>query len=220
MQEGEGGEEIICSFCQGFTEAPMSELRCGHQVHTECLIIEVCRQGRMGECADCHITMLQVDTIQVDTIQVDTIQVDTIQVDTIQVPQTVAALWANNEEFRNDVKEYKKLNGKAGSTQRVYAKELSVVKNRFKQNILTSIEVIKDQQRQATAELNRLQSRKIYRKAGFAIRRKLNHFRSKWDVSSRTLRELNDIQGAPKISYKNMYYRWRCSPKYIFRIRI
>ena len=133
---------------------------------------------------------------------------------------TAADLWANNEEFRTDVKEYKKLSLKMSKVQRVYARELRVLKERFKQNVLTSIEVINDQKRQAIRELNGLESRKLYKRYGGAVSRKLNILRRKWDLSMWNLRDLNDIQGAPKFSRSMMYYRWQCAPKYIFRLKL
>jgi len=193
-------------------EAPMSDLRCGHQVHTHCLINQMYLRRLAATCQECEVTIMREEEAEFYRERYD---------DYGRVARnTVADLWANNEEFRNDVKEYKKLSGKATVTQRVYARELKEVKNRFKQNVLTSMAVINDQKRQATLELNALESRKVYKKAGAAIARKLNHFRRKWDVSGWGLRELNDIEGAPKIPRHMVHYRWRMAPKYIFRLRL
>jgi hypothetical protein len=218
-------DDGLCSLCprtddqrRGLPEppeldgAPMSDLRCGHQVHTHCLMNSLYTRREEASCAECQVTFMTEEAITFVRQRYD----DYGRV----VRNTVANLWANNEEFRNDVKEYKKLSGKATTTQRIYARELKELKNRFKQNVLTSMAVINDQKRQATIELNALESRKVYKRAGAAISRKLNHFRRKWDVTSWGLRELNDIQGAPKIPRHMIYYRWRMSPKYIFRLRL
>jgi 23S rRNA A1618 N6-methylase RlmF len=226
MQAEQGqGQENVCSLCPTtdmaranlpeppiLLEAPMAFLRCGHQVHTHCLINELYTRMEEVTCAECQITILSERALSFIR--------DRHEEYRNVSRRTVATLWADNEEFRNDAKEYKKLCGTLTKAQRIYTKELGVIKRRFKQNVLTSIELINDQKKQSTIDLNALESRKLYKKAGFAIRRKLNHFRSKWDISPRTLRELNDIEGAPKIYYKNMYYRWRCSPKYIFRLKL
>jgi hypothetical protein len=193
-------------------DAPMSDLRCGHQVHTHCLMNELSEKRQRAECAECQITVMRDEAVAFYRERFE--DYGNLR------RQTVATLWANNEEFRNHVKEYKKLSGKMTTTRRVYAKETRVIKERFKQNVLTSIEVIKDQKRQATLELNALQSKKLYRRAAGAIQRKLNFFRRTWDVTSWSLRELNDIEGAPKIPRQMVFYRWHSSPKYIFRLKL
>ncbi len=193
-------------------EVPMSDLRCGHQVHTHCLINELSQQRQQATCAECQVTVMSDEAI--------VFYRDVYDEYGRVARNTVRDLWANNEEFRNDVKQYKKISGKVSITQRLYARELKEVKNRFRQNVLTSIEVINDQKRRATLELNALESRKAYKKAGAAICRKLNEFRRKWDISGWGLRELNDIEGAPKIPRQMVYYRWRMAPKYIFRLRL
>jgi len=193
-------------------EAPMSDLRCGHQVHTHCLINRMYGQRLNAICEECQVTIMREEEV--------TFYRDRYDEDGRVIHATVSNLWANNEEFRNDVKEYKKLNIKMGKIQRIYARELKELKNRFKQNVLTSIAVINDQKRQAINELNALESRKLYKRSGSAVCRKLNTLRRKWDISSWSLRELNDIEGAPKIDRSMVYYRWRMAPKYIFRLKI
>jgi hypothetical protein len=220
-EEGEG----ICSMCPRtdderravpepppLEEAPMSDLRCGHQVHTHCLINQLYVQRIRAICEECQVTIMREEESEFFRNRYD----DYNRVNR----QTVPDLWANNEEFRNDVKDYKKLTLKMSKVQRVYARELKLVKERFKQNVLTSIAMINDQKRQATNELNSLESRKLFKRTGAVVCRKLNTLRRKWDVSSWSLRELNDVQGAPKIPRGLVYYRWRCSPKYIFRLRL
>lgn len=225
MTEADGPELGLCSLCPRtddqrrempeppeLDEAPMSDLRCGHQVHTHCLINRMYVQRLRATCQECDVTIMREEEAIFYRDRYDDYG--------RTARNTVADLWANNEEFRKDIKEYKKLSAVVSRTQRLYTRELKDIKNRFKQNVLTSIEVINDQKRQATVELNALASRKVYKKAGAAICRKLNNMRRKWDVSGWSLRELNDIEGAPKIPRQMIYYRWRCAPKYIFRLRI
>lgn len=225
QEEGDPREEGLCSLCPRtdeerraipeppqLDEAPMSDLRCGHQVHTHCLINRLYIRRIRATCEECQVTIMREEEAAFYRNRYD--EYDRV------TRNTVADLWANNEEFRNDVKEYKKLTSKMVSTQRVYSKELKVLKDRFKQNVLTSIAVINDQKRQAIADLKALDSRKKFQRAGGAISRKLHSFRRKWDLSAWSLRDLNDIQGAPKMPRQIMYYRWRCAPKYIFRLRL
>ena len=192
--------------------APMSDLRCGHQVHTHCLLNKMHLTRQNSTCEECQVTIMREEEIEFYREIYD----DYNRV----ARQTIGTLWADNEEFRNDVKEYKKLGSKLTRMQRMYSKDAKVVKNKFKENVLTSIELIKDQKRLATSELTALESRKNFRRAGLAVLHKLNYFRRKWDVSSWALRELNDIEGAPKISRSMVYYRWHSSPKYIFRLKL
>jgi len=221
MAEAPAQDEGLCSLCPRtdlergrlpeppeLDGAPMSNLRCGHEVHTHCLINQLYLGRRHAACSECQVTIMREEAIEFyrDMYQND-------------AGQTVATLWANNEEFRNDIKEYKKLSGKLTQVKRVYTKELKVIKDRFKQNVITSIEVINDQKRQAIADLKALDSRKKFQRAGSAIGRKLIYFRRKWDISSWGLRQLNDIEGAPKIT-RVVYSRWGSSPKYIFRLKL
>ena len=226
--EGDGPDleiEGLCSICPRTDDerravpeppelegAPMSDLRCGHQVHTHCLINRLYIQRLRATCQECEVTVMREEEAAFFRNRYD--DYDRV------IRTTVPDLWANNEEFRNDIKEYKKLSSKMVKIQSIYSKELKLLKERFKQNVLTSIAVINDQKRQATLELNALESRKLYKRTGSAVCRKLNILRRKWDVSSWSLRELNDIEGAPKIPRTMVYYRWRCAPKYIFRLRL
>lgn len=225
QEDGDTREERLCSLCPTtdeerraipeppeLDEAPMSDLRCGHQVHTHCLINRLYIGRIRATCEECQVTIMRDEEAAFFRDRYE----DYGRI----VRNTVADLWANNEEFRNDVKEYKKLIGKVITTKRIYAKELKVIKDRFKQNVLTSVEVINDQKRQAVNALNALESRKIFKRAGSAMGRKLIYFRRKWEVNSWALRELNDIEGAPKITRSVLYSRWGSSPKYIFRLKL
>lgn len=220
----EANTENLCSLCPRtdlergrlpeppeLDGAPMSNLRCGHQVHTHCLINQLYLERRHAACSECQVTIMREEAIEFYRDMYDNYGNN--------ARQTVATLWANNEEFRSDVKEYKKLNGKLIQVKRNYSKELKVIKDRFKQNVLTSVAVINDQKRQAIADLKALESRRLFQRAGSAIGRKLIYFRRKWDVNSWALRELNDIEGAPKIT-RIVYSRWGSSPKYIFRLKL
>lgn len=193
--------------------APMSTLSCGHEVHTHCLINEIYTRRQEANCAECQLQIMR-ETAAAFFRERDDYDGD------ITIRQPVTILWNNNEEFRNDVKEYKKLNSKVLSTYRDYSKELGQIKQRFKQNVLTSIELIKDQKRQAIHDLNTLASRKTYKRASGTVMRKLDYIRRKWDISIWNLKELNDIEGAPKIPRRVVYSRWRSSPKYIFSLKL
>jgi len=128
-------------------------------------------------------------------------------------------LWRNNEEFRREILVYKKCMAKANTSRLKYRKDLRVVQHRFKQNILTSIELIKDQKRIAKEEYKRIESAKVYKRNAHHAERMLRGLRRRWDVDQWSLRNLNNIDGAPKIS-ANRYYRWREKPSYLFRVRV
>lgn len=217
--------ENLCSLCPRTDEqrarlpqqpelegAPMSDLRCGHQVHTHCFINELSRRRQHSVCAECQVTMMREEAITFYRNLYDPYDAT--------AQQTLTTLWSNNEEFRKDVKEYKKLLGRSTKLHRIYTRDIKVIRNRFKENVLTSVAMINDQKRQATNEVNVLQSRKISKRAAGLVIRKSNQIKTKWDISPWALRELNDIEGAPKIPRSMVYYRWHYSPKYIFRLKL
>jgi hypothetical protein len=192
--------------------APMSDLRCGHQVHTHCLINRLYSGRLTATCAECQVTIVTEAEITFYRERYEDYGRD--------ARQTVTTLWSDNEEFRKDVKEYKKLLGRSTTLHRMYSNDVKVIKNRFKENVLTSIAMINDQKRQATNEVNVLPSRKVSKRAEGLVIRKSNQIKRKWDISPWALRELNAVEGAPKIPRSMVYYRWHYSPKYIFRLKL
>jgi hypothetical protein len=134
--------------------------------------------------------------------------------------QSVAHLWANSEEFRNDVKELKKRHLKYNKVKREFKSAANTIKTRFLENIRTSLEVIRDQKQSSINEYKRIPCKKVYNTTGNSCVRKINQIRGAYGIGPWDLRRgLRDIEGAPKFP-DTQYYRWRETARYFFRVKI
>jgi hypothetical protein len=139
-----------------------------------------------------------------------------------QALTNVQQLWAENQEFRNDVKECKKRFLAYRKDSGIFSKASSVIKENYLQNIATSVALIKDQKRVAINEFKRIPSKRSFISKGGSFHRKLNQIRAIYVVYYSQLRDgLERCERAPKFpSRTTIYYRWKYNPTYFFRIRI
>lgn len=188
---------------------PMSTLMCGHQVHTHCLLNEMANHHVRAVCGTCNQRIIEERVITF--------------YDMYERPgngRTVARLWAESEEFRNDIKELKKRQLKYNKIKREFNSAANTIKARFLENIRTSLEIIKDQRQSATNEYKRIQSKRMYTTLGNSCVSKLNQIRGTYGLGLWELREqLANIEGAPKFPQTG-YYRWRSNPRYFFRVKL
>jgi hypothetical protein len=188
--------------------APMSTLPCGHQVHTHCLINEFVNNYARTRCGTCDARVVE-ERVQNFYDNGDG-----------RPRQTVVNLWATSEEFRNDIKELKKRQLKYNRIKREFNSAAKGIKDRFLNNIRTSMEVIRDQKQVAKNEYRRIPCKRVFNTLGNSFIRKLNQIRGAYGIGPWELRRyLPDIPGAPKFT-DTSYYRWRSNPAYFFRIRI
>jgi hypothetical protein len=187
----------------------MATLSCGHQVHTHCLINEFVNNYARTQCETCgeRVVEQRVQNFY-DTHEGR------------PVPNA-ARLWAESEEFRNDVIEFKKRQLKYNKVKREFNSAAAAIKSRFLENIRTSLELIRDQKQTAMNEYKRIPCKRTHTTLGNHCVRKLNQIRGAYGIGFWELRrQLADIPGAPKISDSSHYYRWRSTPRYFFRIKI
>jgi len=217
-----------CSLCPEVGNGPpqpnlddpaFSDLRCGHQVHTHCLLTFVLSMrirrhaAHTATCAICDIPLVDGETIQ----YYENLYEDNEQP---QRRKTVKELWETNPEFKNDIKAYKKAMTEFNVSYRAFNKEAKVIRTRFLQNVDTSVQLIRDQKRVSVQEFKRIQSRRIFMSKSNRLTRLKNQIRaiygmSLWDIAD----ALKDIEGAPKIR-RAFYYSWKIRPDSFFRIRI
>ena len=229
-------EEARCSLCTtigayDFTEyteqeeVPMSKLRCGHEVHTHCFINHLFMQKVDAECKECNMKFLTDDATtyyrQLHEYQAEE-QYDLARVNNENnMNNRIANLWNDNEEFRTDIKAYRKLAGTANKFHKNFRKDLSEVHKKFKQNTLASVELIKEHQKITSTEYKSLDSLKSYRKIGNKLNNTSSALSEKWGATVWQLRRsLNNVEGAPKMGRSLLFYKWRYTPKYLFRIRV
>ena len=221
--------EHRCSLCpeegQGppqpnLAEAAHADLRCGHQVHTHCLLNYVfsVRLRRAAAhtacCPTCDIPLVDGETVEYyeNLYEND---------NRPQRLTTVRELWETNAEFKNDIKRYKKTLGEYNKAYREFNKEARLVRTRFLQNVDTSVQLIRDQKRVSIQEFNRIASKRLFMAKSAAISRIRNQIRASYTVSFWDIVDgLREIEGAPKINRRSYYHSWRLRASSFFRIRI
>jgi len=229
-------EEGRCSLCTNiggyeFTEyttqeeVPMSKLRCGHEVHTHCFINHLFMQKVDAECKECNTKFLTDDAstyyTQLQEYQAEE-QYDQARTNNENNNNNrITNLWNNNEEFRSDIKAFKKLVGAANKQLIIFRKDLKEVNRKFRQNTLAPVELIKEHQKISRAEYKSLETLKSYRKIGNKLNNASSAIGEKWEATAWQIRRgLRDVEGAPKFGRTMLFYKWRYGPKYMFRIRL
>jgi hypothetical protein len=227
-QTQEVQQQNRCSLCpdehgppQPNLEDPaFSDLRCGHQVHTHCLITFILSMrlrrnaAHTGTCAICDIPLVDAETIEYyEGIYEGN--------ERPQRRKTVKELWETSAEFKSDIKKYKKLMTEYNRAFTVFNREAKVVRTRFLENVDTSVQLIRDQKRVSVQEYNRIASKRLFMAKSAGLTRLKNLIRgtyaiSLWDIAD----GLREIEGAPKINRRSYYYSWRMRSSSFFRIKI
>ena len=195
---------------------PLASLRCGHQVHTACLIHDsYWVNGMNAVCNLCNTTIIEEPLF--------TYYADRVQERNGEnfIDRRIRALWQENEEFRKDVKVIKKMsNMRNGAFKRLYS-QIKVLKNTFRENIKPSVEFIKDQQR-LLKQAHKKISKTEYTKRNNAFRRCADALKNKYNISLWDLRALETIAGTPNFSRKAMggRYYWQLKASYLTRLRL
>jgi hypothetical protein len=212
-----------CSMCndeapeQDLTDAAYSELRCGHRVHTYCLINQIVlvrlRHNMPNDitCNLCDIPLVDAETQE---------YYHTVHENRPHRTTTVRELWETNENFRRDIKAYKKATTEYNKAFRAFNRDAKAVRTRYLQTVDPSVQFIKDQKRVATQEFNRIATKRAFLSKSASITRirniiRRNYTASFWDIVD----GLREIQGAPKIR-RLTYYSWRLRASSFFRVRI
>jgi hypothetical protein len=133
---------------------------------------------------------------------------------------TVRELWETNENFRRDIKAYKKATTEYNKAFRAFNRDAKAVRTRYLQTVDPSVQFIKDQKRVATQEFNRIATKRAFMSKSAAITRIRNIIRRNYTVSFWDIVDgLREIEGAPKIR-RLTYYSWRLRASSFFRVRI
>jgi len=198
-----------CGLCKDgvdldFLTAPKTTLLCGHQFHTRCVMNDMALNHMRTLCSSCNTRVMTEDTL--NTIYRGH-------------QPNVGRLWRENEEFRADIIKLKKSLKEFNPLKKEYNKQILLIKRRYNDNIRTSIEMIKDQKRQAINSAKAIEFRRRYL---FYFSKVRNSYRNlgKYNVYRQDLRELNTMEGVPKINYNTRHNSYRNKLDYIFRTRI
>ena len=193
--------------------APMCQFRCGHSAHTHCCMNFFYTHGLdiQTRCLTCEeFLMLPQAREHYDRFERGR------NIDERQILE----LWNTNPTFKKDVKEYKRLLREANKAFKEYNPQLSLIKRRFKENILGSVEMIKLQRKQAIGEWRALPSKKAYLLSEARVQRHIGKIERTYNLSRWEFRNLyRTIPRFPRMTYRHTY-SWRQREKYIFRIRI
>ena len=216
----EAPEETPCSLCptDRFGELVDTEhfstLLCGHQVHTECLIkdIYISRLPHRIQCNTCLRTLITPEMRDL---------YHRLDGDEDRVRQTPAQLWETNEEFRRDIRAFKKSLSEYTSIYRKFNAEVKPLVRTFKENIALPLEAIKEQKIAQTAAFKRIPLRKQMMSKSLILGRYRNRIRAAYHIGLWELTELRTVPGAPKFSRtSSSFYRWRMTPRQLFRVRM
>ena len=196
-------------------DPPLSHFRCGHSAHTHCLFNFV---------YDDSINDLQCPICQSYVVTPEAREHyrgwGRRQREGERARGNLQELWDTNAEFKADILDYKAISRKFGKASKLFSPQLREIKQRFKQNVLTSVELIKMQKRQALRDVQNLESNRLYKSAGSKLERKIRNISQKYNIERWAMEDqLANVTGAPKIA-RHRYYRWRCASYYLFRIRI
>lgn len=193
--------------------APMCQFRCGHSAHTHCCMNFFYTYGLdiQTRCITCQEHLLLPQARE---------HYDRFERGRNIDERQIVELWNTNPTFKKDLKEYKRLLREANKAFKEYNPHLSLIKRRFKENILGSVEMIKLQRKQAIGEWRALPSKKAYLLSEARVKRHIAKIERTYNLSRWEFRNLyRTIPRFPRMTYRNTY-RWRQREKYIFRIRI
>jgi hypothetical protein len=195
---------------------PLASLRCGHQVHTACLIHDsYWVNGMNAVCNLCNANIIEEPLALYYADRV----LERNRGDFIDA--RVRTLWQENEEFRKDVKLIKKMaTMRNGAFKRLFT-QMKAIKKTFHENIKSSVEFIKDQQR-LLKQAHKQISKTEYRTRNNAFRRCSEQLKTKYNVAVWDLRALDTIAGTPNCSRKAMggRYYWQLKASYLTRLRL
>ena len=241
-QEAQQTQENRCSLCPIQDEAgpqpetldgePWSNLKCGHQVHTQCLLTHCITNAirtidtlafrrNIPTCPECNEIMIREDVYLFYENLFFNHDENHRRRRVRPTIEIVKELWETNADFREDIKIYKKSITEYGKSFSLLQKELKVVKNNFLENIKSSSEFIKDQQRIAKHSYNRMGSKKGFMSALRKSSRLRTLLRNRYNISMWDIHEgLRNIKGAPKFQNRFRYnYPWRLKAINFFRVR-
>jgi len=192
-------------------KAAFMNLRCGHQIHTNCFLIHVYTRFQNVLTFDCPICeILPLDTPLVEWLFLNRRPVHTTHTD--------QDLWNTNEEFRNDIRALSKIQKESSKYLIEYKKETTTLKRDWKNTMYTTLEFVKDQRRIFKRRLFGLGVRK---KAISSIRRitqERNRMLNKYpSLTWQSFRNLRNIPGAPKLKHYPRSLLWRYLPYNLFR---
>jgi hypothetical protein len=138
-----------------------------------------------------------------------------------RVRQTPAQLWETSEEFRDDVRAFKRAMTEYTSAYRKFNAHVKPLVRTFKENIALPMEAIKEQRLTHTAAFKRIPLRKQMMAKSLIVGRFRNRIRAAYHVGIWELSDLRTVPGAPKFGRTAFStYRWKMSPRQLFRVRM
>lgn len=208
---------IRCSLCPSeenadlypvhpdLANAPLADLRCGHQVHTHCLLHifygNNVHRNYAHTCMECHVSFISED----DTNFFANNNPD----HRIPGGANVRTLWGENGEFRDSVLEIRKDILRLSPLNKKFQSKAKEIKNTFRDNTRLSVEIIRDHIRTAKRQYNAIPEKRKVDYLQNAIRTKFYSLSRKYNVERWDLQDLRNVPGAPKFprNFRNYYHR-------------
>lgn len=208
------GIPLLCPFCPEIVnivdldgnECPkpqtfgMMELRCGHQVHTQCfvnMLVRIDLTPLTSQCAICDASVLEPEALTFFR-----------GLNGENQNGSAVHLWETNPEFRAELKALCKERVSCIKLSKdIYASMLQYQRE-FKEDVRISVKTIMMYKKEYQKKMNAIKSRRsmIYYHNRYTTR--LNDFCKKYNVWSSRIRALRRIHGGPRLPV-NMQIPWK-----------
>ena len=206
-QEAQAQEAQAPWRCSRCTDDPPENdqrmtLRCGHELHTQCGIREILRIGdTYVQCNICHTRMAEERVLTF-----------------LEAPRLTVEQIGQHPDIRADINEVLEKRKKYLKARKEYRPHFMEIKNRYKNNVRTAKEYIKEQQNIAIRSITQLPSYRPWRYSVLSYKKKTREFSGKYNMWGDRLNDLRRVLGV-RVSVNALRLTWRetRSLKWMFR---
>jgi hypothetical protein len=196
------------------TQAPWTQMPCGHRIHTVCFALNVLRHGsenpRSFGCEVCGASIFTPEQTQW--------WINDQRTRWREPPADLTKLWTEREDFRESLRAFKEAQKGYGALEAKANADITEIKKQFINAVRLPIEQIKEQQRRFKREIMALESRRKVKASFGRLFAKQRLIEETYDVNYRDLENLKRQKGVPKFRLFSRWRRWRSSISYMFRV--
>lgn len=220
-------EDNRCAFCphmadvtppppppENMATAPRMEFRCGHSIHTHCILYKLHTQDIAAmrfSCPTCDERVIHEEGYE---------WLRNLRRHRDGLPPNLETLWKTNEVFREDVKNLYKIQREYKSVDTEYSKSLTVLKKEWRNTTEPYRNILKSEKEKIINKFKELpmRSKRNYLCGKMSLAR--DRICNTYDIGRYDLYSLSRIPGAPKLDRRSWFGRYRTSAAYLFgRIR-
>lgn len=202
-------------------EAPWTDFRCGHSVHSNCYLI-LCvmnRDGDVGVCPVCRQNILTPEQSQ--WMRTTAAEQSSRAGRRRKIEKHIRNLWEKNPVFREDLKILRKKNREFSSIATNFRKDISQFKKEFQEKVKPAVEIIKGYKKDFTKRFQASKFRKPYLTGYSRISRLNRVFTDTYDLDRYDLWGLRKIPGIPSMKFLiNRRSFRRTMSYYLFHVHV